>query len=200
MTRLGSLDISNTDIDQGLEYLPDSVEDFYCSIDEKKDAKLRNIINLLGEQGKVETDKDGRIMNLPLLRVHKQAPEQTKINFLEQRVQELIDLIEKQKGKITDAYLHFCQEEKLLKNKNLLKELITMHLEITGFRKKNTPIEDYRQQLQTYNTVRLQLFNELNDLDLVEEVEKILKDCEDLVTWELELEAKLNNKALLIEG
>jgi len=41
--KLKSLNISNTDIDSGLEYLPESVKDFSCSADIKKDAKVKII-------------------------------------------------------------------------------------------------------------------------------------------------------------
>jgi hypothetical protein len=43
MSKLEKLNISNTDIDNGLEYLLDSVEDFSCSADKRKDAKVRFI-------------------------------------------------------------------------------------------------------------------------------------------------------------
>jgi hypothetical protein len=41
LTKLERLNISNTDIDSGLEYLPDSVEYFSCSVDQRKDAKVK---------------------------------------------------------------------------------------------------------------------------------------------------------------
>jgi hypothetical protein len=48
MTKLKSLNINNTDLDSGLEYLPESVEIFDCSADERKDAKVKAIYNLVG--------------------------------------------------------------------------------------------------------------------------------------------------------
>ncbi|CAG8700695.1 21165_t:CDS:2, partial [Racocetra persica] len=57
MGKLKELDIDNTDIDSGLEYLPVSLEKFFCSVHEKKDAKVRSIYNLFtNEEGEVETD------------------------------------------------------------------------------------------------------------------------------------------------
>jgi len=43
MSKLGMLHISNTDIDSGLEYLPESVEEFHCSANIRKEAKVKII-------------------------------------------------------------------------------------------------------------------------------------------------------------
>ncbi|CAH1766990.1 24152_t:CDS:2 [Entrophospora sp. SA101] len=60
------IDISNTDIDSGLEYLPDSLKNFYCSAGLREDARCQTIYNLFAnEQGKVETEKYGRIKKFP---------------------------------------------------------------------------------------------------------------------------------------
>jgi len=59
------LNIDDTDIDSGLEYLPESIEKFYCSADKRKDAKCQAIYNLFAnDQGKVET-YGGSIKNFP---------------------------------------------------------------------------------------------------------------------------------------
>ncbi|KLL03087.1 MAG: hypothetical protein MRECE_18c016 [Mycoplasmataceae bacterium CE_OT135] len=66
LTKLEILSISNTDIDSGLEYLPDSLEYFRCSAYERKDAKCQTIYKLFAnDQGKVETDECGYIKNFP---------------------------------------------------------------------------------------------------------------------------------------
>jgi len=58
LVKLKELGIDNTDIDSGLEYLPESIEKFYCSVKERKDAKVKSIYNLFtNEQGKVEEEK-----------------------------------------------------------------------------------------------------------------------------------------------
>jgi Leucine-rich repeat (LRR) protein len=41
MNKLYRLDIRNTDIDSGLEYLPESLEYFSCSADKREDAKVK---------------------------------------------------------------------------------------------------------------------------------------------------------------
>jgi len=43
LTELKRLDIRNTDIDSGLEYLPNSVKEFHCSTDERKGSKVKKI-------------------------------------------------------------------------------------------------------------------------------------------------------------
>ncbi|CAI2200543.1 18724_t:CDS:2, partial [Funneliformis geosporum] len=57
LDKLNWLDIRDTDINSGLEYLPDNVEYFYCSADERKDAKCKDIYNLFAnDQGEVEIE------------------------------------------------------------------------------------------------------------------------------------------------
>lgn len=48
LSKLESLNINNTDIDSGIEYLvPDSVKNFRCSIDKRSDAKVKKIYEQL---------------------------------------------------------------------------------------------------------------------------------------------------------
>jgi hypothetical protein len=59
MTKLKTLVISNTDLDSGLEYLPDSLKEFNCSA-YRKNTKVNTIYNLFAnDQGVVETDGNG---------------------------------------------------------------------------------------------------------------------------------------------
>ncbi|CAH1768876.1 8157_t:CDS:2, partial [Entrophospora sp. SA101] len=56
------VNLNDTDIDSGLEYLPESVKRFYCSVDKRKEVKCQAIYELFAnEQGKIETDRDGNI-------------------------------------------------------------------------------------------------------------------------------------------
>jgi len=90
LTKLKKLSISNTDIDSGLEYLPDSLETFYCSVKEKKDAKVKAIQNLFAnENGEVETDWNGSIRNFPQkLYDYKQW---RSLNFSEEEIKQWIN-------------------------------------------------------------------------------------------------------------
>ena len=66
LRKLERLSISDTDVDSGLECLPDSIETFYCTTDCKKDAKCKSIYNLFAnDQGVVETEGYGYIKNFP---------------------------------------------------------------------------------------------------------------------------------------
>ncbi|EXX54862.1 hypothetical protein RirG_230650 [Rhizophagus irregularis DAOM 197198w] len=47
LNKLESLNINNTDIDSGIEYLPDSVKNFRCSIDKRPEAKVKIIYKQL---------------------------------------------------------------------------------------------------------------------------------------------------------
>ena len=50
MNKLKELDISGTDISGGLEYLPESVEKFWCSTDKRPDAKVKVIHSLFANE------------------------------------------------------------------------------------------------------------------------------------------------------
>ncbi|CAI2197297.1 6033_t:CDS:2, partial [Funneliformis geosporum] len=67
MNKLEKLDISNTDINSGLEYLPDKLEIFYCLTSERPEAKVKAIYNLFAnEKGIVEEEElIGSIKDFP---------------------------------------------------------------------------------------------------------------------------------------
>ncbi|CAH1755675.1 7412_t:CDS:10 [Entrophospora sp. SA101] len=52
LSKLEYLDISNTDIDSGLRYLQDSVQDFSCSTNERPDSKVKILEQELRKHGK----------------------------------------------------------------------------------------------------------------------------------------------------
>jgi len=47
MSKLKRLDIIDTDIGSGLEYLSESMKEFKCSVKERKNAKVKTIKNIL---------------------------------------------------------------------------------------------------------------------------------------------------------
>ena len=51
MDGLKLLSVDETDIDDGLEYLPESLNDFYFMIHNKKNAKVRRFFQICGERG-----------------------------------------------------------------------------------------------------------------------------------------------------
>jgi hypothetical protein len=53
MSKLKTLDISNTDLDSGLEYLPESVEEFNCSANLRRNAKVKVVYDLFANKKKV---------------------------------------------------------------------------------------------------------------------------------------------------
>jgi len=50
MSKLQLLDVSNTDIDNGVEYLPSNIEILYCSAHNRKEAKVQAIFNLFTDE------------------------------------------------------------------------------------------------------------------------------------------------------
>ncbi|CAJ0900005.1 13535_t:CDS:2, partial [Entrophospora sp. SA101] len=117
-----------------------------------------------------------------------------QINYLEIRVQELVNLIKNQKEKIALAYTHFCSE------KETLQKLIKLNLEFTQFKERETNSPNYDEKSEEYeeqiNELKKQLRSKLTKENM-NEVRLIIKDCEELVSWELELEAKTNGKIAL---
>jgi len=64
LTKLYWLNIRDTDIDSGLEYLPESIREFGCSVGLRKNAKVKTIYNLFAnEKGEVEIGSNGEIKN-----------------------------------------------------------------------------------------------------------------------------------------
>lgn len=56
LTKLEQVYINDTDLDSGLEYLPNSVEDFCCLVRLRKDARVKIIADLFAnDQGVIET-------------------------------------------------------------------------------------------------------------------------------------------------
>ena len=89
LTKLETLNINNTNLDSGLEYLPESVERFSCLADYKKDARCQVIYDLLTkEKGKVETGY-GAIKNFSWKlkaykqKLQKQTQQQTQAQILQ---------------------------------------------------------------------------------------------------------------------
>jgi hypothetical protein len=41
LSKLKKLDICNTDVESGLEYLPESLEEIYCSSKERSESKVK---------------------------------------------------------------------------------------------------------------------------------------------------------------
>jgi len=187
MKNLRILNIADTDIDRGIEYLPQSLSqgsfEFHSNNDSFKVSKIK-------EEKKLQ-EKDQQIALLQ--KEQTLFTDQTKeINYLELRVQELANLIKTQKENIVQDFLIlFPQQEQ-----ELLKVLITTHLEFTKAKKNKLPFANLRSQ-------RDKLRNEIEaklQANVIEKIEFILDDCEVLVDREIELEFRLNNKNLLIDA
>lgn len=117
--------------------------------------------------------------------------QEKKINYLEIRIQELINLIKIQRQKIVQSFVN------LLPEKELIQELITLHLEIAKLRKKDIPTSDYREKSQRYKKIYRQLEDDYEKI--MEGIKIILDDCTELVNREFELDERLTKKTLYLE-
>lgn len=101
------------------------------------------------------------------------------------------------KNKIMNSFLRLFPE------RELLQELIKAHLEFVRFKTQGMDSPDYGEKCDEYiekcQKIKKQLRTKL-DKGTINEIQRILSDCEKLVEQELELEDKLDSKASLIEG
>ncbi|CAJ0895339.1 4100_t:CDS:2 [Entrophospora sp. SA101] len=154
---LTTLDLSDYN---GLEYLPESVKYFKCSVDKRKEAKVKAIYNLFadekGEQEKLEEQ-------LKLLQEQKAKLEELnqklleRIPFLEKQIEEYEFLIKEQKTKIVNNYLlSFTEEEK-----DALEELIKVHKNYLEAKKQKSPSFGFKQK---YDELYYRLENKLEQV------------------------------------
>ncbi|CAG8773694.1 23726_t:CDS:2, partial [Dentiscutata erythropus] len=108
---------------------------------------------------------------------------------MELRIQELTNLIKNKKHKIVDDFLNILPEKKLI------QQLITTYLEFKKAEKQRIPSRKLKKEFQK---IEYELEDKLGE-GFMENIQLILKDCEELVVWETELEERLNAKTLLIE-
>jgi len=93
LQELEKLTISNTDINKGIESLSDSIKEFFCSANIRKDAKCQGIYNLFSnEQGKVEAENNNHIKNFP-----------QKLQIVKRRIQKANKVKESTKDRIKSA-------------------------------------------------------------------------------------------------
>jgi hypothetical protein len=83
LTKLKFLDIDNTDIDSGLEFLSNFLENFYCSTREIPESLVRNLVNKLSIY--VQPNDDNYAS---LLIAWKNTPMWKKIGFTEQEIKQ----------------------------------------------------------------------------------------------------------------
>jgi len=129
MTKLSRLEIINTDIDRGLEYLFDSVRDLICFENSRKDAK----VNLIAEElKKYRNDRDS---NRALLISWKEK----HYYLLTRALWEKIDKLQTK-----------CEDAKVIKKwqEAKIKELTeTMNKEIAGLKSSNEKLQSQIQVL-----------------------------------------------------
>ena len=204
MNNLEELDLAGTDIDSGWEYLSESLQILYLFAKEMPESQVKLIAKKLRKYGEATKDRHEDDNFAPLLNKYKTnkqiqalevekeqfAEQQKEINYLELRVNELTNLIKNQKEKIISTFLQ------LLPEKELVQQLITAHLKFKKAKKQGNFSLKLKKECQ-------RIENELEDKlgeEFVEKIQPLLDDCEELITWELELKSRLKNKSLLIEG
>jgi len=175
-----------------LEYLPESLERFVCSVN-RKDAKCQALYNLFTKDSRIKKfpqklqeyklnlqikTRDQQIQFLQKERIRFEEQE-IKINYLESRVKELTDSSKDQKRKILQSF------SRLLPEKVLLQELIKTYLEFVRFKKQGLGSSDYHKQLKNYKKCYEENENKLEEKlgeKAMNEIQQILTDCEELVT------------------
>jgi len=109
---------------------------------QRKYGSLKEI--LVSFSNKEVAGKELKTEELILVVKELREKSEEKIDYLEARVQELINLIKDQKQKIVNAFT------RLLPGKELLQKLIEVHLELTRIKKQETDSSDYNEQCEEY--------------------------------------------------
>jgi len=203
MTKLEKVDIANTNL-TGLECLPESLEKIWSH--ENQYPELEEYVKYDVESGweycdyqlwRKNWEREQQIILLQQERSRSSFTNQKeKIDYLQARINELTNLIKTQKEKIINIFLRLSPE------KELVQELITIHLEATRYKKQAIDSEDYDEISEEYEDKCKDIKKELRtklDKDTMNKIRGILTDCEEIVSQELELETKLNDKSRLIE-
>lgn len=166
------------------KYERKSIEEIGVS---NKLLKIENDIEILENREKLyfESGKyDESIINLNRLLEIIRGP----ASYLEFRIQELTNLIKNKKHKIVNDFFNISPE------KELIQRLITTYLK---FKKAEKQRISARKLKKEFRKIEDELENKIGE-ELMENIQLILKDCEELVGWESELEERLKVKTLLI--
>ncbi|CAG8557447.1 324_t:CDS:2, partial [Racocetra persica] len=169
--KLEKLSISGTEIIEGLEYLPDDLNE----IDSVNAQELGESSKAQPYFQELKSSFQGLVLNLQKDQIISER--EKKIVELFKENQRLTNLIKEQKEIIND-YLRFFPE------KEILQKLIQAHLEFTEAKKQNQPFIKLRKQKEA-------IYNELTEKvgeEVMEEVENVLDKYEKLKSLESELE------------
>ena len=206
MDKLETLDISNTDIDSGLEYLPNSIKMFDCSVNQRPEAKVKKIADELERYRRFFDIRTANNYVTLLQRwkenkqklIYEQLKEQLgnienekeklikRIATLEELSKESKRLIKQQKQKVVDNHYHFFTEEE----KYALQELIKVHRTYEEAKKIKKETDGLYER---YHFLRKKLKDKLGK-EFIEVVQSVLTDLEELYQREWDLQRQLEEK------
>lgn len=152
MTNLEKLDISNTDIDSGWEYLPSSLKEINCSSENRPESKVKVIAEALDYKG------DGKEVNMEKFwSIHGQREIQAKEEEIIRLKGIVKDLEEQNKRSFDeqdnlDKEINNLEEEK----KNLQQQINRLNQELEQTKKQLTEKEEKLKSLTTEQSVILQ--------------------------------------------
>jgi len=133
--KLENLDIGGTDLNSGLEYLPEGLKEFIC------EGKLVEQLKDYEKDGHYDYQAWNQSQQIKSL-----EDENAKIEGLEDDIVRLTNLTNEQRKKIVDAYLKFAPE------KELLKDLIITSYEFCKFKKTSAESHNYNDRCEEYET------------------------------------------------
>jgi len=122
----------------------------------------------------------------------KLKEKQEEISYLNSQLQE-------QGKKILNAY-QYCVSEK--EEKELLDKLIKEHIEFTKFKEQESVSYDYDEKIEEYEEREKEIKKQLREKlkkEKMNEIRRILTECEKIAKQQLGLEANLSDEILLIE-
>ncbi|CAH1755901.1 1415_t:CDS:10 [Entrophospora sp. SA101] len=164
LTNLKILDISNTDVDSGLEYLPESVEEIYCLNEERPESKVSKI--------RGELEKSSFLFNGNDKYVKKQnAQEWLNESFPKNEVSNLAGYEGKTRDKITELDI----SEESLEGKLDLSDFTNLEMLDCSYNQLTSLNVNSCQKLKYISCG----FNKLTNLDLTNLTQLKIIECND---------------------
>jgi Leucine-rich repeat (LRR) protein len=188
LTNLKLIDISNTDIDSGLEFLPESVEEICCSNDLRSESRAKKIENKLAEE-----NSGFFLLNHSYMRMIN-AKNWLNINYPNKGETEMIDLTKWKTYQAGELVIKdYSNLKQIRKERNKVVSGVTKVIISGCLQLKKADISKFEdnQQISINNCPNLKVLdcsgNKLVSLNLVNCNDLVKITCEDNFLTELDL-------------
>jgi hypothetical protein len=147
LTQLETLNISNTNLDSGLEYLPFSLKSFSCPADKEKDVKVKTLEEELKEYGEVGESEEF----IHLLNEWKKINLVSIISDARERIKELEEELQMERQEAKKA----LEKAKEWRERQLAEITGQKDQEIKKIKEKNTQLQEQLKELQLQGQIQV---------------------------------------------